>query len=197
MNKDIDQKFDIFISHSREDTQVAKELARRLEQENLLVFWDQDVGDNWTSVLRRKIESARSYLLLISPSALQNRNCRNEWAEIQERVWSDKNSKVYSLIAEGCTEPSFIKTMLLRNAETIESHTKKPDRIAVLLDKDVPGLNKWHLMFFDKTKRHHFDTKDELLDQRSERFQHLVSVIKEDSNDSEAKHAETNQSPKE
>ncbi len=197
MSKEKDSKFSVFISHSREDADIAKNIARTLEKENLLVSSESKLsfGENWSSRVKDNIKAADAYVILISPSALESNHCRNEWADIQEKAWHSKSVKVYPMIAEGCTSPSFVKSMMIWREEDETGEKKKSDYIATLLSKHVPGLKDWSLVekWINNTSKLQ-EAKEQSLEERAERFEELISLIKEEEKDSEVEHAKDTRS---
>lgn len=79
--KQIPKTIDVFISYSRRDQAVADRVHQRLVERRLSCFYDTrsiSVGDEWRSRLYRAIQSAKTVILIISPSSLESKEVLRE-----------------------------------------------------------------------------------------------------------------------
>ena len=74
---------DLFISYSRNDSETAEQLVRRLQSESLSVWIDRaelTPASNWSAEIVEAIESAKALLLLLSPHSVQSEQVVREVA---------------------------------------------------------------------------------------------------------------------
>ena len=78
---------DIFMSYAHEDTECAKALAKRLEQENWSVFWDRKVpiGMTWDEIVETALDEAKCVIVLWSQASAKSTWVRTEAMEGAER----------------------------------------------------------------------------------------------------------------
>ena len=65
----------IFISHSHQDNELVRDLARRLREaglQPLVDFTELPVGADWKKTLREQIRSADAVLILLTPASLKS-----------------------------------------------------------------------------------------------------------------------------
>jgi tetratricopeptide (TPR) repeat protein len=84
---------DVFISYSREDNSVLRELVLQLRAAGpqVSIFYDGNInaGDDWEAALDREIESCACLVALISPNAIGSKYFKHETeraAQIRKRV---------------------------------------------------------------------------------------------------------------
>ena len=104
----------IFISHSSKDNTIAKELERRLaEQNHHSVFLDLDpekgivAGQSWERTLYRKLRSCRAVVALCTESYLKSHWC---FAEIA--LARMENKHIFALLAEALTDDNLLPSIL-------------------------------------------------------------------------------------
>src|SRR5437762_1371747 len=65
----------VFISHSHEDNELVRDLARRLREAGLkplVEFADLPIGADWKKTVREYIRAADAVLILLTPAALRS-----------------------------------------------------------------------------------------------------------------------------
>src|SRR5260370_19901250 len=65
----------VFISHSHQDDELVRDLARRLRDAGLKPFVDfteLPLGANWKKTVREQIRAADAVLILVTPAALKS-----------------------------------------------------------------------------------------------------------------------------
>ena len=65
----------VFISHSRQDDELVRDIARRLRDAGLkpfVDFTDIPVGTEWKKILRERLREAHAMLILVTPAALRS-----------------------------------------------------------------------------------------------------------------------------
>jgi hypothetical protein len=70
----VTQRFDLFLSYSRNDLQAANNLFAQLEQAGISVFRDQDSireGDLWLEKLQQAVDQCDTFLLLLGQDGVQ------------------------------------------------------------------------------------------------------------------------------
>lgn len=71
----------VFISYADQDKEVAQDLASRLSEAGLQVWYDADQlhpGDNWGLQIGKALEDSDAMVVLISPAAMGSRRVREE-----------------------------------------------------------------------------------------------------------------------
>lgn len=78
---------DIFISYSREDVGVAKNLAKNLEKEGFSVWWDRKIptGKSFDEVIEKAIDDSKCVIILWSDDSVKSQWARTEAAEGRRR----------------------------------------------------------------------------------------------------------------
>jgi hypothetical protein len=74
------EKYDIFISYTREDSEVAQRLANELACHGWLVFWDRELlpGATWRTQIQSALNSAKVVIVVWSSTSVDSR-----WVEIE------------------------------------------------------------------------------------------------------------------
>jgi hypothetical protein len=65
----------IFISSSRQDAELARDIARRLRAAGFVPWLDSTVlggGEDWNSILRDRLRDAAAVFMLLTPAALDS-----------------------------------------------------------------------------------------------------------------------------
>ena len=86
----------IFMSYSRADEAIAKEIYNHLELAGMSVFHDSmalDLGINWQDEINKAILEADIGLLLLSPASIQSLYVRNEVQKL-----SAQNKRIYTVL---------------------------------------------------------------------------------------------------
>ncbi len=71
----------VFISHSRKDTPVARQLARWLSEAGLKVWFPEDEilpGDNWALKVGQALEESDLMVVLVTPHAFESEWLKEE-----------------------------------------------------------------------------------------------------------------------
>lgn len=71
----------VFISSTRKDLDLAKDLARRLQQKGLQIFTEEDAkrpGDNWVTPIERRLRLSDEVIVLLTDHALANARMMSE-----------------------------------------------------------------------------------------------------------------------
>jgi hypothetical protein len=79
-----DQQFDVFLSHSSKDKPVVRDLAARLKQDGLRVWfdeWEIGLGDSIPSKIEAGLENSRILVFCMSASALGS-----DWAILEQQT---------------------------------------------------------------------------------------------------------------
>jgi len=71
----------IFVSYSSEDTPFALEFVKELQSLGVNVWMDQlgiKLGENWDNAIEEALENSNTFLLFISPTAVESQNVQDE-----------------------------------------------------------------------------------------------------------------------
>jgi hypothetical protein len=95
--------YDVFISHSRQDTEVVKELAGQLRARGVTVFLDIDTlqsGDDWRERITSAVENARASVVVLSPGSSAGGYLSEEVAVAQKTAREGSSLLVPVLIGD-------------------------------------------------------------------------------------------------
>jgi|GEM_PF-6368117 len=78
---------DVLISYKREDVQLARDLAKRLGDCGLSVWWDHNIpaGKNYDDVIEQELGDAKCVVVLWSSLSIESRNVKDEANEALRR----------------------------------------------------------------------------------------------------------------
>lgn len=71
----------VFLSYALDDKDVARDLAKRLSNEGLDVWFDEwqlQPGDNWSKQVGRALDQADAMVVLVTPEAMKSKGVRGE-----------------------------------------------------------------------------------------------------------------------
>lgn len=91
----------IFLSHARKDSELARELAKRLTRGDIHV-WNRDIeiepGENWAKKTGKALDNADFIVFLLTPGSLDSDTVRND---VDFAVMSMKfEHRVFSVIID-------------------------------------------------------------------------------------------------
>lgn len=88
----------VFISYARADEAFARTLRRKMRRAGIKVWMDHKLrlGDEFPSVLERKIDRCAGLVLLMSPAS-----AGSEWVEREARHAADQGKPVLPILLEG------------------------------------------------------------------------------------------------
>lgn len=100
---------DVFVSHSRAESKLAKRLSDELKDRGLSVWFDCEIepGGNWRNRIEEAIRDADHVLLLISrrePDEIQQLT----WRTALEAVWEDPEKRLIPVLHRGADLPAFV-----------------------------------------------------------------------------------------
>lgn len=92
---------DIFLSYSREDSQIARRFANALQHAGFSVWWDQDIrsGETYDEVTEAALRSAKAVVVIWSP-----RSVRSRWVRSEATV-ALRNASLIPVMIEACERP--------------------------------------------------------------------------------------------
>jgi len=112
------REFDIAISFASEDRRLARQLARRLQAVELLVFYDDDqqaelLGEHLLEYLISVYKDRASYcVVLISAAYVRKRWTRHEWRAAQERAFEQQEAAyILPVKLDDTTLPGLLSTI--------------------------------------------------------------------------------------
>jgi serine/threonine protein kinase len=99
----------VFVSYARADRAIALDVANTLRVHGVDASIDSYVesGASWNEVVRRQIDEADAYVLLISPT--QSEWSRFELTEVLKRAWADNTKKVLPVLLSDAEPPGFLR----------------------------------------------------------------------------------------
>lgn len=93
----------IFVSYSSEDKPFALEFVKELQNFGVNVWIDQlgiKLGENWDNAIEEALESSNTFLLFISPSAVESQNVQDE-----VHIAIDRKKKFIPILIKQCDLP--------------------------------------------------------------------------------------------
>jgi len=114
-------KHTVFISYSRKDVDIAKQLAQDLEKADLEVWWDiSDLkgGDAWIRTIQAALKASKYCVVLLSPEAVES-----EWVEKEYTFAMGLGLKIIPILHKNCEVP-----LALANIQYIDVRGKKYKR---------------------------------------------------------------------
>jgi formylglycine-generating enzyme required for sulfatase activity len=114
-------KHTVFISYSRKDVDIAKQLAQDLEKADLEVWWDiSDLkgGDAWIRTIQAALKASKYCVVLLSPEAVES-----EWVEKEYTFAMGLGLKIIPILHKNCEVP-----MALANIQYIDFRGKRYER---------------------------------------------------------------------
>lgn len=120
--------YDVFVSYSHSDRQIAEILARKLQERGLSTFFDRENAtavEDWNDQLQEAIDTSRSCLVLVSKKTdPASPWISKEWAMIQDSIWRRSNLSVCPVLLDDVATPAFLQRWqgirLSRNSQDIE-----------------------------------------------------------------------------
>ena len=92
----------VFISYSRDDTEIAHEITRVLEKGGHKPWIDEQLilGQRWKDKLKQAIDECDAFLILLSPATLESEWCQWEYAEALSQ-----NKPIFPVVIEAIAKP--------------------------------------------------------------------------------------------
>jgi hypothetical protein len=106
----------VFVSYSRDDSDFALQLAKDLKTEGIVVWIDQqsiEPGQDWDNAIEEALIQCTHMVLILSPSAVDSRNVRNEIA-----FAFDEQKTILPVLHKDCAVP-----LQLRRVQHIDFRT--------------------------------------------------------------------------
>lgn len=125
----------IFVSYSHRDIPAVRPILKRIEQEKFRFWYDDtmEVGEDFRSELRTRIENCTAFLLFISESSMMSKYCG------MEIITAFKNNKrIYPVNLDDTAEIPAPLKMILENLQHIKGSSISKD--PRYLDKLISSL---------------------------------------------------------
>lgn len=146
---------DVFISYARENADVARKLAAKLDQAGVTVWLDlEDLvgGDTWRDVTKRAIEKSRVFVPLFSNDFNSRRGFKD--IELTHALSQFSSGKLDFKIIPARLEQCLIPSSLLQNIQSIDFFPSWDDGCLKLIralrqnDEDM-AVEKYDIIGFD------------------------------------------------
>lgn len=97
----------VFISYARQDTEVARNLAEKLQAAGVGVWWDAHIklGENWAETIEAQLRSADYILILVTTAALQSKQVMANASPRAVREYGDRDVTVVPVLLEDVDMP--------------------------------------------------------------------------------------------
>lgn len=93
----------IFISYSRKDIEIARQLAAELQKAGFDVWWDISGlkgGDDWVRVIPAAIDASQFFIILLSKASVES-----QWVQKEYLRALNRRMKIIPLLLEACDVP--------------------------------------------------------------------------------------------
>jgi hypothetical protein len=105
-------QWDAFIAYAPQDAEVAHRLAADLYQRKLDVFldgWEIGKGDVVTRKLEEGMSGARTGVLIVSPTAMQDKRVENQYHALLDTAIYDESRRLIPVLFENAEMPPFLR----------------------------------------------------------------------------------------
>jgi TIR domain len=102
---------DVFISYGTPDKDFARRLSKDLESEGLRTWfaeWDLDYGDNIVQEIETGLDSTKSFIIILSPEAIQRRWVKQELSAAFHQALGGPGKLIVPLMLKQCQPPPFL-----------------------------------------------------------------------------------------
>ncbi|MGW6401868.1 TIR domain-containing protein [Streptomyces sp. NPDC055134] len=126
------QLYDVFISYSRQDEELAVLLAQRLREHGIrpwIDLWETSPGTPWVSAIQEQLETMPCAAVLVGPSGVGPWQQGEVWFVLQEFL--GRRCPLIPVLLKGGTLP--VMPPLLRNLQTVDFNRELPDPMHLLL----------------------------------------------------------------
>lgn len=127
-------EYDVFLSFSSADEQIAKPIWQELTSNGLRVFWSdttlkKDVGNSWFEVIERSLERSRHLLLICSDNSMNSKWVQREYRAFYDQCYSSNTRRLVPLLVHGFKPGSLPLFLRGLQVESIDN----PDCIQALI----------------------------------------------------------------
>jgi len=140
-------QFDAFISHSSRDKEFVRDLATKLKQHGVRVFFDEAdlaIGDSLVDTITRAVQNARYVLIVMSPDYFASSWAARELDLALHSEFQQRNTvRVIPILRRDCEIPVLLRDKLYADFRTPESaQAAFPRLLAVFQEKPVEIVDK-------------------------------------------------------
>lgn len=104
---------DVFISYATDTKPLAEQLTQALQTQGFHAwadFKDLRPGQRWQQELERALETARSFLIVVTPTSRASSWQEAEWRGALAKVWSDSDKRLIPIVVGGTAPPALFRT---------------------------------------------------------------------------------------
>ncbi|WP_181017484.1 TIR domain-containing protein [Methylobacterium sp. V23] len=131
-------RYDVFLSYSRRDRDMALTVRDRLKSDGVQVFFDEDsltAGLSWMRKIERAIDESRSVAILLGPAGLGNtQQYEREYALLKATM--EAGLRVVPVLLPGCAglPPGFLQLRMWVDFRAYETLQEGADEFLKLID---------------------------------------------------------------
>jgi hypothetical protein len=133
-------RYHVFISHSNSNKDFVRDLADKLVQRRMRVWfdeWEIKPGDRFADSVRDGIRDSRYYVLVVEPSPSSSQ--KGEWAAALTRTWEDSDRTVIPIILPGASPPAGLRAWQGYAVENVTNASPDlVDKIEQVVRGEVP-----------------------------------------------------------
>lgn len=119
---------DAFITHSIGERMRARRLEKILRQHGISTWLDTASPRRPKAELRKVVQGARNFVVLLGPKVEVTEKQRDEWAFALEAVWQDANKRFIPILLEGAKVPAFIRSATSEERPVVPLRIDDPNR---------------------------------------------------------------------
>jgi serine/threonine protein kinase len=99
----------VFISYSRQNVEIARQLAKSLQENNVNIWFDEisiQAGETWEPAIRRGIMACDKFIVILSPDAIDS-----EYVQAEIDYAKEKKKTIIPLLHRSCDIPLNIRLL--------------------------------------------------------------------------------------
>jgi len=136
----------LFFASSAKHRPLAHNIAQRIASQGKPATAEEPPdlyrpGEDWQAGLKEKVERSQAAVVIVSPDSYESSEVREEWSQIQERIWADPDFKVIPVVVEDAQLPPFLKKwrgVSASQTDSVETIAKAVEEVVTADENRVP-----------------------------------------------------------
>src|SRR5262245_43285259 len=125
----------VFVSYSRKDASIVREIVNALKEQGLTVWSDDShtAGTDWATDIEKALRQTDAFIFVISPESLESPSVNFELGVALSRSADSPDLRIIPVMVKKVDQKAL--PPLLRNKEVVKAERKRPDKVASELIK--------------------------------------------------------------